>query len=72
MKKMLVALLMCCLFVAGAAAETTEVILTCTGDFMPGSNDRIKNEKNPETHSRLCNGDSHIIRNIMRIPQHPF
>ena len=29
---------------ACAMAETTEVILTCTGDFMPGSNDRIKNE----------------------------
>ena len=25
--------------------ETTEVILTCTGDFMPGSNDRVKNEE---------------------------
>lgn len=45
MKKMLVALLMCCLFVAGAAAETTEVILTCTGDFMPGSNDLVRYEE---------------------------
>lgn len=34
-------LCVCCV----AFAETTEVILTCTGDFMPGSNDRVKTEE---------------------------
>ena len=44
MKKLFVLLLVFLSVFACAAAETTEVILTCTGDFMPGSNDRIKNE----------------------------
>lgn len=44
MKKLLSLLLALMCLLASAGAETTEVILTCTGDFMPGSNDRIKNE----------------------------
>ena len=44
MKKLFVLLLVFLSVCACAAAETTEVILTCTGDFMPGSNDRIRNE----------------------------
>ena len=44
MKKLLALLLVLFGVCACAMAETTEVILTCTGDFMPGSNDRIKNE----------------------------
>lgn len=45
MKKMLMLVLVFLCLWAVAGAETTEVILTCTGDFMPGSNDRVKNEE---------------------------
>lgn len=44
MKKLLIALLAVLCICVSAGAETTEVILTCTGDFMPGSNDKVKTE----------------------------